>query len=211
VNLPFTRAQFFAVFREYNLATWPAPLLLTGLALLVVIVAVMWPSAGRRGAFALLALLWLWTGIVYQLGFFAEINPAARAFTVLFGLGAGIFLFRALRPGSRPSPDAATRITAFLLVLYALLFYPVLARVAGHLYPDSASFGTPCPVTIFTLGVLLFEGAPVSAFLAPLVWAVIGGSAALVLGVPEDFGLIAAGLAAVLLLVRRRARRAAAA
>jgi hypothetical protein len=39
--------------------------------------------------------------------------------------------------------------------------------------------------------------------LIPTIWAYIGGSAAILLGVPTDYVLLAAGLVLTLLLVRR--------
>jgi len=37
VHLPFTESQFFDVFRQYNEAVWPAPVVLTALALSIVL------------------------------------------------------------------------------------------------------------------------------------------------------------------------------
>ena len=52
----------------------------------------------------------------------------------------------------------------------------------------------PCPTTIFTFAVLIVLRAPLKLSLIPLLWAAIGTSAAVLLGVKEDFGLAAAGL-----------------
>ena len=54
----------------------------------------------------------------------------------------------------------------------------------------------PCPTTIFTAGVLLITGWRVSRWLLiiPVIWSVIGGSAAILLSVPQDTGLIATGV-----------------
>ena len=53
-----------------------------------------------------------------------------------------------------------------------------------------------CPTTIFTIGVLMFMAAPFPRmlFAAPLLWSLIGGQAAFLLEVPQDLGLLAAGL-----------------
>jgi hypothetical protein len=58
------------------------------------------------------------------------------------------------------------------------------------------TFGLPCPTTIFTLGILLFATAPLprSVFAVPLLWAAVGSTAAFRFGIPQDLGLLVAGL-----------------
>jgi hypothetical protein len=55
----------------------------------------------------------------------------------------------------------------------------------------------PCPTTIFTIGVLLMASDRLTLWLSiiPIAWALIGTSAALFLGVPEDLGLAVAVIA----------------
>jgi uncharacterized protein DUF6064 len=46
----------------------------------------------------------------------------------------------------------------------------------GHRYPEMPMFGvTPCPVTIFTFGLLLLTVRPVprSLFVIPFVWSAV--------------------------------------
>ena len=51
----------------------------------------------------------------------------------------------------------------------------------------------PCPTVLWTSGLLLMAAAPPRVLmLAPLVWAVIGGSAAFLFGVTPDLMLFAA-------------------
>jgi hypothetical protein len=62
----------------------------------------------------------------------------------------------------------------------------------------------PCPTTIFTLGMLLLSNASWRLFVIPLFWSAVGGSAALLLAVPQDYGLILAGAIAATLRSSRR-------
>ena len=64
---------------------------------------------------------------------------------------------------------------------------------------------TPCPVTLFTFGLVFLTTAPISRGLlvVPIVWSLIGGSAAFLLAVPQDWPLLFSGAAAVLVLWRR--------
>ncbi len=66
----------------------------------------------------------------------------------------------------------------------------------------------PCPVTLFTFGVLLLTTAPVPRWLLiiPLAWSLLGGTAAFMLGVPQDWPLLFSGLTIVLLVLRDRQR-----
>jgi len=84
-----------------------------------------------------------------------------------------------------------------------MLIYPVLGYVLGHGYPNSPVFGvTPCPVTIFTFGLLLFaNNVPKQILVIPLIWSVIGFSAALTMGIKEDIGLLAAGLVGTAMII----------
>ncbi|HEX5690198.1 MAG TPA: DUF6064 family protein, partial [Roseiflexaceae bacterium] len=105
--------------------------------------------------------------------------------------------------------DNPYAIAGMVLILYAMLLYPAIGALLGHGYPRSPSFGVaPCPTTIFTFGLLLCTNArvPKSVLIIPSIWAVIGFSAALGLGILEDIGLLVAGLISVgLLLWRDRA------
>jgi hypothetical protein len=79
--------------------------------------------------------------------------------------------------------------------------------LSGHAWPRAPLAAVPCPATLFTIGLLLIAGpaAPRALAIAPLVWAVVGGSAAVTLGVLPDWMLLVAGamLLGTLLAPRR--------
>jgi hypothetical protein len=196
MRIPFTPDQFLELFRLYNLVVWPAQPLLYALA-----------GGGTRAGrltSAVLALLWLWSGLAYHLTLFTLIDPAAYLFGALFVL-EGLLLIRVGVVGGRlafaPPRDLDGAIGA-LLVGYALVGYPLVGALVGHRYPDAPTFGVPCPVTIYTLGLLAWTTRPVSRVVlaVPLLWALLGTIAALVLGMPEDLGLT---VAAAFVVVRR--------
>jgi hypothetical protein len=205
-----------AVFARYNEAVWPAQLVLNALALLAVGLAIRKRSASDGAISAILALFWLWMGTAYHLAFFTTINPAAYLFgalSVVQGvllLGAGI---RARQLAFRFRPTHAGIIGA-AFVAYALVLYPLLGFLLGHVYPKAPTFGLPCPTTIFTFGLLLWSErrVPLAVVVIPLLWSTVGTVASVTLGVVEDFGLGVAGLvgtAAILAENRRRAATAA--
>jgi len=84
MKTPFTHEQFFALFEKYNAEIFPFQLVI-----LVAGLAALWIQVKRiRYADLIIGIivgsLWLWTGIVYHLLYFSEINPAARVFGSLF-------------------------------------------------------------------------------------------------------------------------------
>jgi hypothetical protein len=84
MSLPFNEEQFLRVFAEYNCAVWPAQLFLSSLAGLAIFLAARRSRHAGKVITAILALFWLWMGVVYHLAFFTSINNAAFAFGALF-------------------------------------------------------------------------------------------------------------------------------
>ena len=212
MGVPFTADQFFEVFARYNEQVWPAQILLNLLALAAVLVAWRWRGASRAVA-VMLAALWLWAGVVYHWIFFRQVNPAASVFAVGFVLQALLILWlgtiRTRLVFAYPSGMAGA--AGWMLVGFALVIYPVLGYLFGHHYPSAPTFGAPCPLTIFTFGLLLWAARPVpwAVLIVPVVWALVGTSAALTFGVWQDLGLPVAALVTVglLLAASRRDRR----
>jgi hypothetical protein len=206
--LPFTADQFLAIFAKYNHAIWPAQIvayLLGGVA----VALLFWRRRGSNQAIAgILAAMWLWTAIAYHALFFASINKAAYLFAALFFI-QGIWLlhegcFRNRIHFSVESGRLAWLGIAF--VFYAAILYPLIGMVTGHSYPAIPMFGvTPCPVTIFTFGMLLATEPPISRWILviPFIWSLIGGSAAILLHVPQDWLLLVSGLISVPMILLR--------
>jgi len=205
--LPFNQSQFFAVFVDYNTAVWPAQLI-AGLVGLLTVGALVRPTIGSgRVVGVALAAMWIWTGIIYHGLYFSAINKAAFAFGAAFVLQGVGFAYAGftgmLEPGLRQKRSVWV---GWILVVYSIVLYPLIGIATGHRHLELPMFGiTPCPVTIFTFGVLLLMRS-VSRWLlvVPFVWSLIGGSAAFLLGVPQDWLLLASGIVAVPSLLRRR-------
>ncbi len=207
--LSFTREQFLGVFADYNMAIWPVQVAayVVGLA---VVAALLRPSPlGHRLVAGALATMWAWTGVAYHGLFFAPINPAAMFFGALFVLQGGLFILAGLVTRRLVFEHSAgfAQALGWVLMAYAAVIYPLLGLLTGHVYPAQPTFGiTPCPVTLFSFGVLLLTSPPVPRWLLiiPLAWSLVGGSAAFMLGVPQDWPLLFSGLTLVLLILRER-------
>jgi len=149
-------------------------------------------------------------GIFYHMVHFSVINPVAWIFGIFYILQGSLFFLigtifgrLAFRFILKPLP-----IIGGCFILYAMLVYPLLGISFGHSYPRAPMFGVaPCPTTIFTFGILLWatKSVPTYLLVIPLLWSIVGISAAVNLGVSQDYGLVVAGvLGTTLILIQNR-------
>ncbi len=206
----FTMEQFFNVFAQYNTAVWPMQVVLYGIGLAALALTFRPSATSSRLVTGILAFFWAWIGLVYHLVYFTRINPAAYVFGGLFILQAVLFVGTGVlgrKLSFRPEWNLYGLAGGFFL-LYGLLIYPVLGYFLGHVYPHSPTFGLPCPTTIFTFGLLLWTDrrVPKMLLVIPVLWSLLGFSAAFQWGVLEDIMLLVTGLTATGLLVYRDKR-----
>lgn len=206
MELPFTPMQFYGVFRDYNLAIWPAQWILAALAWAVVGLALRPNRWSGVAVSAILAFLWVWIAVVYHLTFFTRISPPAYAFAAVSLVGAAVLAWHGVfRRRLRFRWTGGWRsITGAALIVYALVVYPAWLFYAGHAYPAVATFGLPCPTTLFTIGVLAWAVPPYprGPLVVPVLWCFVGAQAAVLLDVPPDFGLVVAAIVGIGLMVR---------
>ncbi|HYL56082.1 MAG TPA: DUF6064 family protein [Gemmatimonadales bacterium] len=200
MSLPFTPEAFLQVFAAYNQAVWPAQVVLYVLAVVLAGVAHRGGAGAARWVAFGLAVLWAWMGLVYHIGFFRFINPAALGFGIAFLVQAWLFLVWGVTTPTLTVGEmrGARAWLGGAMLAYGLALYPLLGWLQGHRFPASATFGLPCPTTIVTLGLLVWARPrpPWWLLVVPLAWAVVGISATVALGMWEDLGLVAAGIAA---------------
>ena len=212
MQTPFAVEEFLEIFRMYNLGVYPMQWVLLGLAVVVIGLQLARGGARSRLTALILSFLWAWMAVAYHLKYFMIINPAAKVFAALFLIQAALLLWKGVARGELRFgyPGGARFYTGILLILYALVVYPLLGGLFGREFPASPTFGLPCPTTIFTIGVfhLLLAPFPRLVLIVPVIWSAIGSTAAFRFGVYEDLGLLAAGVAAAVLLVvpQRRSR-----
>lgn len=207
MRLPFGSEAFFEIFRIYNTGIWPLQVLIYLVSLMVLGWLIKQHKLAGKAVFYLLALLWLINGIGYHLIYFSAINKAAFAFGAMFVIQALIYVRHAWElPPTAPKIKAVRWVTAAVLIGYAMFFYPLIGYYSGHQYPRAPVFGVaPCPTTIFTFGILLItDRIRWQLYVIPLIWTLVGSSAAFMLGVQEDFGL---ALAAIIFIGLQMSRR----
>ncbi len=206
MDIPFTVDQFFDVFETYNTAIWPAQIIDYFLGIGAVVLAFRENRVYGRIVSGILALFWIWMGIFYHMVYFSAINPVAMIFGAMFVL-EGLLLIVVGSIWSRLSFGFDFKpipITGAIFTLYAMVVYPLLGLALGHWYLRAPLFGVaPCPSTIFTFGLLLWAKRPVPIYilLVPLIWSVIGTTAAVGLQVPQDYGLGIAGVVGTALII----------
>ena len=197
MQLPFSDEQFFAVFAAYNSALWPFAAALWMLSI-AAFLSVLRGRHSDRLVMVFLALQWAWTSIAYHWAYFAAINSAATTFAGVFLLQAGLLGVSAWRGSVRFSwRPTVQHFAGASLVVYSLA-YPALAAFLVGVYPRIPTFGVPCPTTLLTVGFLLMTTRPaLPLMIIPLLWAMVGGSAAFLFDVIPDFALIVAVLAVI--------------
>lgn len=211
MGLPFSREEFFDLLAAYNSTLWPAVIALWAASVLTAVLLLSSRRSHNRWISGLLAVHWAWSAVAYHIVFFTRINPAAWLFAAIFLFQAALFFWSGVARrhlSFMPSRTAWTPIGWFL-VAYALL-YPAINAVEHGSVLKIPTFGLPCPTTIFTAGLLLLA-APHSKTLAivPIVWSVIGGSAAFLFGVSADYALPVAGVALAAFELRKAQTRSA--
>jgi len=206
--LPFTLEQFLNVFATYNNAIWPSQIAAYVLGAIALSALLRSGQASNRLVSAVLGLMWLYTGILYHGVFFSSINKAAIAFGALFVVeGVALAYAGIARDGLRFAIIRGFRaVIGAGFILYASVAYPLIGIATGHSWPALPMFGVaPCPVTIFTFGILLLTTRRFSYWLLvkPFIWSIIGGSAAILLDVRQDWLLLVSGLITVPAIVIR--------
>jgi hypothetical protein len=208
--------EFFALVEVYNTKCWPVHIVTFLLGVGAVILTVVRAAYSDRIISAILASLWLWSGIVFLMTFFSDLTPELLTFAVpgfaytsgaLFVVQGILFLYFGVIRGflayrSEGGPFATVGLVA---IVYAMVVYPIIGYVTGHALPGYPLFGSaPCPVTIFTIGMLMLANRrmPQVVPIIPMIWGLIGIVAVAVFKVWADVGLFAAGILAVVILKR---------
>ncbi|MGC9333426.1 MAG: DUF6064 family protein [Anaerolineae bacterium] len=209
--MPFTIDMLLDYFAVYNESIWPMQWIGLALGLLTLVPLFRPGTATDRVVTAILALLWLWVGLIFWRR--AAVDMAMLyAPTVLFAVQGALFLYALARGLMAYGPE--NRLYGgfgLIFIAYALAGYPLIGLLVGHLYPHTAlSPLFPCPATILTFSVfLLARRVPWYLLLIPAFWA-ISGILWFSLGMAEDAGLVFAGVVGLVMLVARdRASRRA--
>jgi hypothetical protein len=202
-------AQFLELLGKYNIALWPLQIAAYLLGFVAVIGVINKSRFSNYLVAAIQALFWLWTGIVFCLLYWCKIFPVARVFGILMLVQGALFVIALGRQSLHYTLRSGVRsIPGMLVLLYALLGYPLLGLLIGHRYPQFFSLGlVPCPTATFSLGLLLLTDPKPPKYL--IVIPILLGFSGIVpisIGIYEDIGLLTAGILALIFLIPKSKR-----
>lgn len=203
--LLFSQRTYYRLFELYNIEQWPLQILALALGALV---WVLWRRGGDRAGRAIAAILavcWLWVAWAFHWQRYANINPAAGHFALVFALEALLLLWTGAWGHFTPAPAPWLQQRAGLgIFLFALLIFPLVGSLLGRSWTQTEVFGmAPDPTALATLGVLLFAGVRPAwpLYPIPVAWCMISGATLWAMESP-DFAIVPlAALLAILLAV----------
>ena len=204
-----TTEQLLDVFSAYNPQIWPMQIVAYLLGLAAMVLAVRKTTLSNRAVPAILAFFWLWVSLIFWLPSALQGYMPGYIFTVIFLVQGVLFLIYTLKPklvfGFQKD---ACSLAGLCFILYALVGYPLVGALVGHVYPRMSPFGlTPCPVVTFTFGLLLLtkHRVPKGLLVIPFFYA-LSGFLWMSIGMWEDIGMVLSGLVGAWLIWVRDAR-----
>jgi hypothetical protein len=208
MKTPITTDQFFSVFEKYNHAIFPVQIVLFLLTILALIAIGSKIRQKDKFVAGFLGVLWLWMGIGYHWAFFSQINILALGYGVVFILQGlflvweGVILYN-LKFEFKNSIQAYF---GYFFILYGLIIYSVVDYLVEPNLSRTVSVGLPSPTIILTFGFLLLCDKKFSKYLliVPSLWAVIGISGVIKLGVYQDSMILIAAIIADVLILRSK-------
>ena len=208
--------EFFDLFGSYN----EMYVIVIGLTYILAIISLLMvfrkSEYSNRIISLTLTFLWLWIGIVFGIIVFGP-TPTVMAgieMTGIWYLFGGIFAihgiillyFGVIKNSASYSWEPGHRhYIGLLIIVFGLVIYPFVGVLTGRVFPEYPVFGiAPCPVTLFTIGLLLWSDAKPSLplMVIPTFWALMGIVPVLFYGVYADIGTILAGIVALFYYVK---------
>ncbi len=211
MKIPFTTEQFFNIIEKYNSTLFPFQIVILLLGIVCLLIFHTKSAARNQLIGSYLGILWIWIGIAYHLVFFTVINKAAFLFGGIFIL-QGLLILHSTLIKNRLSFTFASQTGdyfGYFFILYGLIIYPVVSYFAEGSLARTIIVGLPCPSTILTFGffILTSNKFPKYLLIIPSVWAIVGLSAAINIGVIQDVMILIAAVTADILLIRRNSHQ----
>jgi hypothetical protein len=206
--------EVYNITAQYNQAIWPIIILVSVLAIVIIILAIIKPGKYNKIIALILALESFWLGIVYWLIVSFQQDPAASSIIgVLWIIIGVVFLYIGVYKEGlsfKFTGDSSSIIGAIFMV-YALVGYPILQMMYGQFYPAMLLFGgAPCPFTIFTFGLILWtdKKVPIILPLLLLIYAIpVGFLATFLYQIWVDLALIPVSIIGLILIYYRNSKK----
>lgn len=206
--MPFSQEQFFNVFLRYNITVFPFQVILFAAGIFCLILIILKSRYAEKVTSYLLVILWLWTAVAYHIIFFSKINKAAIAFGALFIIQSLFFLleFVVKKKLEFNYENKFNLFTGYFLILFGLVFYPLIGLYSGKEIGYIISLGLPCPSVIFTFGVIIISNKNYTLYklIIPVIWAFIGFFATFKFGIYQDIMLPVSAVLTIVIFFRER-------
>lgn len=207
----FTFKEFITVMADYNTTVWPFQIVIYFLTIIILGMFFLKIKHSNRILSSYFGMLWIWVGIVFNCLYFSEISPGAYIFAGLFIIQGFIFLYSGAIKG-RIVFEINSKLKGFIglfIVGYSLVGYPIIEYSLERGYPELLPFGlAPCPLTVFTLGMLLLLKNKIPLFIVsiPILYS-LGSIIPISVGIYEDIGLLIAGIILLGFIVLQRRKQ----
>lgn len=196
-----------SLFAAYNAATWPAQIVFTGIATLLLLLLCLRPTNTVRIAMkSFMAMLNFWIAGVYYM-IYCRPREYHGMLALFWAIMGGIWIYDLLV--KHASLERTGQHNAFAVLLLAMpLIYPLCSLALGHEFPMMTSPVMPCSVAVFTIGLMLAFSEQVNIVLAMFLchWALIGLSKVYFFGIPEDYLLACSTVPALYIFFREYVR-----
>ena len=198
---------FWNTIAAYNAATWPAQIVFTGIATLLLLLLCLRPTNTVRIAMkSFMAMLNFWIAGVYYM-IYCRPREYHGMLALFWAIMGGIWIYDLLV--KHASLERTGQHNAFAVLLLAMpLIYPLCSLALGHEFPMMTSPVMPCSVAVFTIGLMLAFSEQVNIVLAMFLchWALIGLSKVYFFGIPEDYLLACSTVPALYIFFREYVR-----
>lgn len=158
LSLPYTAEVLTSFIAGYHDDIWPVQIIAGALAVLVMVLIMYGKRGSHRLIGCVLALFWLWCGVVFYYLRFADISFLADGYAAAFVLQALLLVWHsALRNRVNFSlrRDMAAWAGLALVVIAALIYPGIMYMLDGSKHSLRLIGVTPVATTLFTIGVLL--------------------------------------------------------
>jgi hypothetical protein len=207
--LLFSPRVYYRLFELHNEALWPAQILTLALGLVILWLMLRPTQRGDRVIFASLGALWVWIAWAFLWERYATINWASVYVAPFFaGQGLTLLWVGAVRGRLSFGPTRnAPHLIGSALFAFSLVVYPLLAPLMGRPWLASEVFGiAPDPTAAATLAVLaVARKPPIWLLIIPALWCALSGTILRIMQAGDFFIPPAVALAALALLLARRA------
>jgi hypothetical protein len=204
--LLFSSKTYYRLLELHNAALWPAHLaaMAAGVAILFLI---MRPSPWQRPIIGtLLALAWLSVAWFYFHRRYQTINWTADYASIAFAIEAGLFILWATSRESFAAHVSRRGRFAMALVVYALVFQPLIGPFLGRSWAGIEIFAiAPNPTVAASLAIIAYVGSRLRwlMMIVPLLWCIVTALTEFAIGARDGTIMpILAILAVTLIFVR---------